>query len=151
MNDDEELKKIIEETIGNNDPFWNEPVYKVVKKICDLPEGEETTISNLLGDSNYTSKQLFDIHSYVNKVCRKLNIKLDFSGNQNKVGGLPYNLPLKKIKYELICPSCGDKLSFLMPDGNHLYCYACGKYYLNNDGNVGDETESPYNKKDVLY
>lgn len=96
---DERLKKIIEEIIGNNDPFWNEPVYKVVRKICDLPEGEETTISKLLGDSNYTSKQLFDIHSCVNKVCEKLNIKLDFSSNHNKVGGLPYNLPFKKENY----------------------------------------------------
>jgi hypothetical protein len=29
----EELKKIVEEVIGNNDPFWNEPVFEVVKKI----------------------------------------------------------------------------------------------------------------------
>lgn len=96
---DEELKKIIEETIGNNDPFWNEPVYNIVKKIIDLPEGTEATITNLLNNSNYTSKQLFDIHSCVNKVCEKLNIKLDFSSNHNKVGGLPYNLPFKKVNY----------------------------------------------------
>ena len=32
----EELKKIVEETIGNNDPYWNEPVFNVVKKIIDL-------------------------------------------------------------------------------------------------------------------
>ena len=27
---DEELKKIIEETVGNNDPYWNEPAFNVV-------------------------------------------------------------------------------------------------------------------------
>ena len=30
---DEELKKLVEEVIGNNDPFWNIPVYEIVKKI----------------------------------------------------------------------------------------------------------------------
>ena len=34
---DEELKKIIEETVGNNDPYWNEPAFNIVKKIIDLP------------------------------------------------------------------------------------------------------------------
>ena len=29
---DEELKKIIEEVIGKNNPFLNEPVYNIVKK-----------------------------------------------------------------------------------------------------------------------
>lgn len=96
---DKELKKIVEDTIGNNDPFWNEPVYNIVKKIIELPEGTEATITNLLNNSNYTSKQLFDIHSCVNKVCEKLNIKLDFSSNHNKVWGLPYNLPFKKVNY----------------------------------------------------
>lgn len=27
---DEELKKIVEEVIGNNDPFWNIPVYEII-------------------------------------------------------------------------------------------------------------------------
>lgn len=39
---DEELKKLVEEVIGNNDPFWNIPVYETVKKIIDLPDGTET-------------------------------------------------------------------------------------------------------------
>lgn len=35
---DVRLKKIIEECIGNNDPYWNNPVYEVVKKllICQM-------------------------------------------------------------------------------------------------------------------
>jgi len=37
-----------------------------------------------------------------------------------------------------------------MPDGSTLHCSKCNKYYLNNNGKVGDETSSPY-KKRVLY
>ena len=51
----------------------------------------------------------------------------------------------------LLCPNCGFKLIFLMPDGKNLHCTKCEKYYLNNDGSVGNETTSPYDKTDVLY
>lgn len=52
----------------------------------------------------------------------------------------------------LKCPSCDEKLMFLHPDGSYLYCNKCEKYYLNNNGEVGDETTSPYDKNDdVLY
>ena len=44
---DKELKKIIEETVGNNDPYWNEPAFNIVKKIIDLPENAETSIYKL--------------------------------------------------------------------------------------------------------
>lgn len=90
---DEELKKIIEEVIGNNDPFWNIPVYEILKKIIDLPDGTETTITKLLNNSQFTSKQLFDIYTCVNKVCRRIDIVLDFSKENAKVDGLLYNLP----------------------------------------------------------
>ncbi len=40
---------------------------------------------------------------------------------------------------------------FLMPDGRKLHCNKCNKYYLNDNGNVGDETSTPYTNKDVLY
>ena len=32
----------------------------------------------------------------------------------------------------LKCPRCNERLMFLMPDGSHLYCNKCEKYYLNN-------------------
>jgi len=53
----------------------------------------------------------------------------------------------------LKCPRCNERLMFLMPDGSHLYCNKCEKYYLNNNGDVGDETTSPYDDRndDVLY
>lgn len=87
------LKKLVEEVIGNNDPFWNIPVYETVKKIVDLPDGTETSITKLLKNSQFTSKQLFDIYNCVNRVCRKLDIVLDFSRENAKVDGLLYNLP----------------------------------------------------------
>ena len=52
---------------------------------------------------------------------------------------------------ELICPNCKERLTLLMPGGTKLYCKKCEKYYLNNNGSVGEETTSPYNKKDVMY
>lgn len=50
-----------------------------------------------------------------------------------------------------ICPHCKNKLSFMMPDGKTLYCNNCNKYFVNNDGVAGEETGSPYTRKDVLY
>ena len=90
---DEELKKLVEEVIGNNDPFWNVPVYETVKKIVDLPDGTETSITKLLNNSQFTSKQLFDIYNCINRVCRRVDIVLDFSRENAKVDGLLYNLP----------------------------------------------------------
>lgn len=95
---DEELKKIVQEVIGNNDPFWNEPVYNIVKKIIDLPEGTETTVSKLLCDTaNTYTKFMFEINKIVTKVCEKINIKLDKSNYKNAVMGLQHNIPFKKI------------------------------------------------------
>ena len=59
---DKELKKIIEETVGNNDPYWNEPAFNVVKKIIDLPENAETSIYKLCDNDNKSnSKFMFKI------------------------------------------------------------------------------------------
>ena len=79
--------------IGNNDPYWNEPVYTVVKKIIDLPDGTETTIIKLLNNSQYTSKQLFEIYNSVLNVCNKIDIILDSSKLKGRITGLPYSIP----------------------------------------------------------
>lgn len=94
-----ELRTVVEEVIGNNDPYWNEPVLKIVEEIINLPDGTQTTIAKLLNNNEYTSKQLFDIYLCVNKVCNKINIKLDFSKDNAKVDGLLYNIPfvIKKL------------------------------------------------------
>lgn len=150
---DEELKKIVEEVIGNNDPFWNVPIYNIVKKIIDLPEGTETTISKLLDDTtNSYNKFMFEINKIVTEVCKKINIQLDKSNYKNAVVGLPYNIPfVKKSVKVLKCPNCGEKLMFLMPDGKFLSCNNCDKCYINNNGNVGNETVLPDNGNEVLY
>lgn len=50
-----------------------------------------------------------------------------------------------------ICPNCNERLSKLMPDGKVFSCNKCGKCYKNDDGNVGEETSSPYTRNDALY
>lgn len=147
---DEELKKIVEEVIGNNDPFWNIPVYEIVKKIIELPDGTETSITKLLNNSQFTSKQLFDIYNCVNRVCKRIDIVLDFSKENAKVDGLLYNLPFV-IRKILHCPNCGERLMRLMPDGLYLSCNKCNKCYNYDNGNVGTEIESPYNNEDAIY
>ncbi len=58
---------------------------------------------------------------------------------------------LMKKKNILKCPNCDEPLTFLMPSGKTLHCNKCERYYKNDNGNVGEETTSPYAKKDVLY
>ena len=74
---DEELKRIVEEVIGNNDPYWNIPVLNVVKKIIDLPDNTETTINDLVdSDNKSNSKFMFEIYKIVVEVCKRININL---------------------------------------------------------------------------
>ena len=92
------------------------------------------------------------INKIVTEVCKKINIQLDKSNYKNAVVGLPYNIPfVKKSVKVLKCPNCGEKLMFLMPDGKFLSCNNCDKCYINNNGNVGNETVLPDNGNEVLY
>lgn len=60
---------------------------------------------------------------------------------------------IEKLRNEnvLKCPKCNEKLTFLMPSGTTLYCDKCEKYYVNDNGKVGEETSNPYTRNDVLY
>lgn len=113
----EELKKIVEETIGNNDPYWNEPVFNVVKKIIDLPENTETNISQLLDSDNKKNYRfMFEIYKAVTEVCKKINITLDRSKNKGKCIGLPYNtLFIKK--------TLSDDIINTIPESLKQYVY----------------------------
>lgn len=57
----------------------------------------------------------------------------------------------KKEKNILKCPDCDEILTFLMPDGKKLYCNKCKKYYVNDNGKVGEKTSTPYTRNNVLY
>ena len=92
----EELKKIINETLENYAPYLNEKVYKIVNKIIKLEDGEKSSITELLGDSELTQNQLFDLYLCVNKVCKKIGIILDFSSENAKTDGLLYEMLFKK-------------------------------------------------------
>lgn len=102
-NPDIKLKKIVEEVIGNNDPYWNEPVYTVVKKIIELPNESEITIAKLL---NYDPKEAFvepltqgQISNLIMEVCKKINIGLEEISDE--FIGLAYNVQYKKVKLNL--------------------------------------------------
>ena len=157
---DENLKKIIEEVIGNNDPYWNMPVFDIIKKVIDLRAETTTTIADLI---NYNPNETFvepmmqgQIRKLVEETCKRLKIELE--ENRDSFGGLAYYYQFKKINSKKEketslpkCPVCDGFLTRLMPDGATLYCNKCEKYYKNDNGNVGEETTSPYIRNDVLY
>ena len=113
----ESLKKIIEETIGNNDPYWNEPVFNVVKKIIDLPENSETTVSELIDSENKSdSKFMFEINKLVTEVCEKINITLDKSKHNEQFIGLPFNVSFIK-------KTLSDEIINTIPESLKEYVY----------------------------
>ena len=108
---DEELKKIVEEVIGNNDPFWNLPVYNIVKKIIDLPIETITTIADLI---NYNPEETFvepltqgEILNLVEDTCKKLNIKIE--DVNDSIGGLAYYYKFKKNDKRVLIVAKNDQ------------------------------------------
>ena len=57
----------------------------------------------------------------------------------------------KEKKEVLVCPVCGERLMFMMPSGQTLYCKKCKKYFVNDNGKVGKETTYPYVDKNADY
>lgn len=41
----------------------------------------------------------------------------------------------------LLCPNCGNRLCYSMPDGSYLFCNKCNKCFENNYGEVGTECD----------
>ena len=81
MINDENLKTIIEEVVGNNDDYLNVAVYDIMKKIIDLPSETTTTIADLI---NYNPNETFvepltqgQVRRLVKDTCKKLNIELE--------------------------------------------------------------------------
>ena len=94
---DEELKKIVEEEVGNNDPFWNQPVFNAVKLLMSLPDGTETTIGRLVSPEQMANtKFMFGIGKPIKNVCERINIYFDYSKRQGQYIGQPYNIPFVK-------------------------------------------------------
>ncbi len=99
MINDENLKTIIEEVVGNEDQYLNTTVYDVMKKIIDLPTETTTTIADLI---NYNPNETFvepltqgQIRRLVKETCKKLNIELE--ENRDGFGGLAYYYQFKKV------------------------------------------------------
>ena len=97
---DEELKKLIEEVIGNNDPFWNQPVFIAVKKILNMPFNTQTNIDEILKDTMFTNlgeKQQEDINQSIYNVCKRLNISLEQDIDIHNLESKPKVWTFKKI------------------------------------------------------
>lgn len=99
MINDENLKTIIEEVVGNNDDYLNVAVYDIMKKIIDLPSETTTTIADLI---NYNPNETFvepltqgQVRRLVKDTCKKLNIELE--ENEDSFGGLAYYYRFKKV------------------------------------------------------
>lgn len=99
MINDENLKTIIEEVVGNNDDYLNVAVYDIMKKIIDLPSETTTTIADLI---NYNPNETFvepltqgQVRRLVEDTCKKLNIELE--ENEDSFDGLAYYYRFKKV------------------------------------------------------
>lgn len=97
---DKEIKKIIEEVVGNNDMILNNNIYDIVKKIINMPFEKDFTVAKLI---NYDPHKAFvepltqgQIINFVKSVCEKINIKLEETNRI--IGGLAYYNSFKKIQ-----------------------------------------------------
>ena len=104
MINDENLKTIIEEVVGNNDNYLNMAVYDIMKKIIDLPSESTTTIADLI---NYNPNETFvepltqgQIRRLVKETCKKFNIELE--ENKDGFGGLAYYYQFKKVNNDKV-------------------------------------------------
>jgi len=126
--------------------FWNckmifRNIYmaydKLTNKFKDELSAEEiidfANKSNIIKSNENNWKDINDIKLTYNQIVGICN---DSNKEQNNL---------------LKCPSCGEKLMFMMPDGKTLHCNKCNKYYKNENNAVGDETSSPYSDNNVLY
>ena len=66
----------------------------------------------------------------------------------NKIADEGQSIEEKEV---LRCPICNERLMYMEPDGNTLYCKKCEKFFKNNNGAVGEETTDPYTDKNALY
>lgn len=152
FSEEEDMSKIINDIVLEEDKEYIDLIVDIVNKIKECPTGKETTISELI---NYNPEVFFvepltqgKVFNYVRKICSRLLITLN--ENRNEIGGLAYYVKFKKQNI-LVCPICNKPLMFMAPDGRVLHCGTCNKYYKNNDGEVGEETTTPYVNKDFLY
>ncbi len=115
---------------ANNDPFWEKVFRDFFDKLTNKSENEKLEF-----------------------IRRILNKKLVNEFSKDVINCTDANALFDKYSYNknLICPNCGETLTYMMPDGKKLYCYKCNKYFINDNGIVGAETSSPYSKDNILY
>ncbi len=60
-------------------------------------------------------------------------------------------IPIIEEKEVLHCPACNERLMYMEPDGNILYCKKCEKFFKNDNQSVGEETTNPYTNSNFIY
>lgn len=59
---DENLKNMIEQEIGNDDPYYCEPAFNIIKKLIKMDYMQETSVAELAKEFNYDNMQLFELY-----------------------------------------------------------------------------------------
>lgn len=127
---DNMFKNLIK-SASKNDPF----VESSLKKFFD---GLDKTTDEKINFLKKISKEDVLFNKFTKEI-RSLNSSEEL-----------FNKYINKCKNVLVCPNCGERLGFMMPDGQTLNCPKCNKYYINNNGSVGSETSNPY-ENDGVY
>lgn len=103
--EDEKLKNIIKNIIDENEyidanskQYFNEIIFKIIKKIIDLPNERETTIAELI---NYNPENEFveplvqgQISYLVKTICNSINI--NYTRSDDSIGGLAFYVKIKR-------------------------------------------------------
>ena len=121
---DMELRKIIDQIADNRDSYFSEKVFDVVKKLLNLSENTETTISKLVDDSDRANLSfMFDIFETVVSVCKIIGVTLDMSKHDNHDIGLPFNIPfIKKTMSDELVNSIPQSLKeYVYIHNGHIY------------------------------
>ena len=100
LNDNIELKRIIKETIGNDDPYWNKQIFEIMTKVINLSEETESTIAQLINynsnENNVSLSMQERIYEMIMEICKKININIERINNE-ELSGLAYYYKFKKV------------------------------------------------------
>lgn len=146
------INELINEKMNKKSDFTDneQPLDSLIKRLSGNDPFWKTTLKQYFDGLNKTDEEKI---RFLRKISHTKELFNEFTKeivNSNNSEDL-YNKYMNESSNILVCPNCGEKLSFMMPDGKTLNCDKCNKYYINNNGEVGNETSSPYIDNNVLY
>ncbi len=130
---EEELKKIINEVCGI-DPFWNLPVFDLVKKIIEFTKDHNFCIGDIVDkrydtiDTGLNIKQ--SIYDDTIEICKRIQINLEEIPKDERLFDDPFTwiISKKNDNTKLLSNNINN-----LPHDNAKNEY---KFYKNNDDNV---------------